>query len=221
MINRNVSGDNLMNLNEIRREYKRSALMENDLIADPLLFFRQWFQECISAEVNEPNAMVLATVSGSKVSARVVLLKELDAKGFVFFTNYDSRKGSELALNPAASLVFFWPELERQVRVEGIVERISEASSDEYFNSRPYESRVSALISPQSRVIPSREFLEDLHSDFISNNSEKNINRPASWGGFVLIPDYIEFWQGRPNRLHDRIVYLKVGDVWEISRLAP
>jgi pyridoxamine 5'-phosphate oxidase len=210
-----------MNLNDIRREYKKSLLLENDLPADPLPFFRQWFLESIKAKVNEPNAMVLATVSGSRPSARVVLLKELDAKGFVIFTNYESRKGSELSANPAASLVFFWPELERQVRVEGNVERISEASSDLYFNSRPYESRVSALISPQSRVVPSREFLENLHSDFISNNPDFNINRPANWGGFVLIPDRIEFWQGRPNRLHDRVVYEKAGGNWKISRLAP
>lgn len=195
--------------------------MENDLPADPLAFFRHWFLESIRARVNEPNAMVLATASGNHPSARVVLLKELDTNGFVFFTNYESRKGRELTENPLASLVFFWPELERQVRVEGKVERIGEASSDEYFTSRPYESRVSALISPQSRVVPSREFLESMHADFISNNSGMNINRPANWGGFVLIPDYIEFWQGRHNRLHDRIVYHKKEDVWEISRLAP
>jgi len=210
-----------MNLNDIRREYKKSVLLENDLPADPLAFFRRWFDECIQAGVNEPNAMVLATVAGSRPSARVVLLKKLDSKGFVFFTNYESRKGLEISDNPAASLVFFWPELERQVRVEGLTERISEESSDEYFNSRPYESRVSASVSPQSQVVPSREYLEKQHSDFIKKNIGIDIMRPTNWGGFVLIPDRIEFWQGRPNRLHDRIVYERAGGNWKISRLAP
>jgi pyridoxamine 5'-phosphate oxidase len=210
-----------MNLNDIRKDYKKSVLSENGFPVEPYGFFRKWFEECITASVAEPNAMVLATLSGNRPSARVVLLKELSSKGFVFFTNYESRKGRELAENPAASLVFFWPELERQVRIEGFTERLSEESSDEYFDRRPFESRVSASVSPQSQVVPSREFLEILYGDFIVKSSAVDIKRPANWGGYVLIPDYIEFWQGRQNRLHDRIVYEKVGNEWKISRLAP
>lgn len=212
---------NGMNISNLRKEYKMSALSEAGLPHDPFMLFGRWFGECMAAGVAEPNAMVLASTAGNLPSARVVLLKELAPNGFIFFTNFESRKGRELAVNPYAALVFFWPELERQVRVEGDVARVGEAYSRDYFNSRPYESRISAVISPQSSVIPSREYLDKLHSNFRNEHSGEHIDKPANWGGFVLIPSRLEFWQGRPDRLHDRIVYEKVGDEWKISRLAP
>jgi pyridoxamine 5'-phosphate oxidase len=164
--------------------------------------------------------MTLATVDkNSNPSARIVLLKFINENGFAFFTNYKSKKGTDLQENPNAALVFFWPELERQVRVKGKVEKLDESISDEYFQSRPKESRISAIISPQSKPIPNRGFLENKFKDFIENNTE--INRPTNWGGFILLPSEIEFWQGRENRLHDRFLFTKKAGIWEIRRLAP
>lgn len=213
--------DKAMNLNSLRKDYQKSELSEANLPADPFVLFRQWFHDCVAAQVRDPNAVVLSTVSGQKPSARVVLLKELDSYGFVFFTSYESRKGLELAENSAAALVFYWPDLERQVRVEGVSNKISDKRSDEYFASRPYDSRVSASVSPQSRVVPSREYLEKLHGDFTGRNQSQEMKRPENWGGYVIVPHLIEFWQGRPNRLHDRILFSRVGDGWEKVRLAP
>jgi pyridoxamine 5'-phosphate oxidase len=210
-----------MNLMNLRKDYKMQELLEKSIPRDPFELFGIWFNDCLEMNVNEPNAMVLATVSGGMPSARVVLLKDFDETGFVFFTNYKSRKGTELVVNPNAALVFFWPELERQVRIEGEVNRISDESSQEYFNSRPFESRVSAAISPQSKVLPSREFLDSLHREYIEQHPDGNIEKPQHWGGFILVPHRIEFWQGRANRLHDRILFGKLSDEWKISRLAP
>jgi len=210
-----------MNLRSLRKDYKKQELLETNIPADPFELFGTWFNDCIEMNVNEPNAMVLATVSGGMPSARVVLLKDFNGIGFIFFTNYNSRKGIELNANPNAALVFFWPELERQVRVEGEVNRISDETSREYFDSRPFESRVSAVISSQSKVIPSREFLDSLHREYIEQHPDGNIEKPQHWGGFILMPHRIEFWQGRANRLHDRILFEKLCDEWKIIRLAP
>ncbi len=210
-----------MKLSELRKEYNKLTLLEDELPVNPFDLFRAWFDDCLAYGVAEPNAMVLATASEKRPSARVVLLKELNDEGFVFYTNYDSRKGKELAENKYAALTFFWPEPERQVRVEGEVKLVSNEVSELYFNERPIESRVSASVSPQSRVVPSREYLETLHREFCETHQDGVISKPGNWGGFVLVPDYIEFWQGRPNRLHDRIVYQKVDGGWKTSRLAP
>ncbi len=189
---------------------------------DPIRQFRVWMDDAISSGIPEPNAMTLATATtDGKPSARVVLLKEVNENGFVFFTNYDSRKGRELTENPCAALVFDWHETERQVRVEGRVEKISAAESDAYFHSRPSDSRLGAWASPQSREIASREELDKLQQQTEDQFNGKEIPRPPHWGGFLVRPARIEFWQGRPNRLHDRIVYQLDQQGWEIIRLAP
>lgn len=206
----------------IRREYAQKQLDESDVNCSPFVQFGLWLDETIRAEISEPNAMVLATSTlEGKPSARVVLLKQFDDKGFSFFTNYQSRKASQLEQNPSAALVFFWPELERQIRIEGKVSRVSDQKSDEYFNTRPKGSKIGAWASPQSQVIPNRTFLDSLKIDSENQFSGKPINRPANWGGYRLTPNLIEFWQGRPNRLHDRIQYSLIGDEWIIERLAP
>lgn len=205
---------------KLRNEYKKRKLNKEDLRANPLEQFKLWLDEAINSNVEEPTAMTLATVDKeSHPSARIVLLKFVNENGFVFFTNYNSKKGQELSNKPNAALVFFWSELERQVRVKGKVEKLDEAISDEYFQSRPKESRISAIISPQSKPIPNREFLENRVKEFIKKKSE--IVRPPHWGGFILIPSEIEFWQGRENRLHDRFLYEREKNGWKISRLAP
>lgn len=211
-----------MDYKALRKEYKRGELRDDALEKDPMRLFRRWFEQVLHADLEEANAMTLATsTADGKPSARIVLLKGLDDLGFTFFTNYESRKGVELISNPQAVLLFFWKELERQVRVEGLVHRVSEHESDDYFNSRSIESRISAVISPQSQVIPSRRFLEDKWVEQLKQIEESGIHRLKNWGGFRLIPHSIEFWQGRTNRLHDRIRYLKMNDHWKISRLAP
>ncbi len=198
----------------IRQQYSKHALYESQVDHDPLKQMHVWLDDAISAECPEPTAMVLSTAGqDNRPSSRVVLMKELDEKGITFFTNYHSRKGLELSENPFASILFFWPAVERQVRIEGVVSKIPEGESDIYFATRPEASRISAIISPQSREIPNREWLEQQRG--------LTTNRPSNWGGYRLVPDYFEFWQGRENRLHDRIVYRKTGSDWKISRLAP
>lgn len=210
------------NIADIRKDYQLAALDESHTGDDPLLFFHKWFSEAEEAQVNEVNAMTLATVDASgKPHARIVLLKGLDDKGFVFFTNYTSLKGQNIDDNPHAALVFFWGELERQVRVEGIIEKVTAEESDAYFNSRPQGSRLGAWASPQSTVIADRSIL---YENYIKYDKEfdGNIPRPPHWGGYRLLPAEIEFWQGRSSRMHDRIRFkMNPGNAWEKSRLAP
>lgn len=207
---------------KLRREYSLKSLNESEVSANPIAQFEFWLNEAIDSQIPEPNAMTLATSTfEGKPSARVVLLKQFNAEGFSFFTNYDSRKGKNLLQNPYAALVFFWPELERQVRIEGKVARVSDSESDKYFRTRPEKSKIGAWASPQSSVIPSRRYLENLMSDFDEEFHNKSIARPKNWGGYILKPTLFEFWQGRPNRLHDRIQYSLVNEKWIIERLAP
>jgi len=212
----------VMELADIRKDYRLKVLDENQTNRDPLKQFENWLSEAIEAKVNEPTAMVLATSTPEGVpSSRVVLLKALSDDGFGFFTNYLSRKGEEIALNQKVALLFHWPELERQVRIEGVATRTSADVSDEYFHSRPLESRLSAVISNQSQVVPDREYLEKLWEGQQHKSIENMIDRPSFWGGYRIEPLRIEFWQGRSNRLHDRILFSRKGADWVISRLAP
>ena len=207
---------------DIRKDYIMASLEEADAGADPISFFQKWFDEARAAAVNEVNAMTLATVDASSVPhARIVLLKAVDSAGFTFFTNYHSSKGHDLAVNPNAALVFFWPELERQVRIEGLVAQVSAAESDAYFNSRPEGSRLGAWASPQSQVISSRSVLEDNETAFAARYNDGNIPRPEHWGGYRLQPRSVEFWQGRASRLHDRIRFEHSDQTWSKVRLAP
>ncbi|MGP1609710.1 MAG: pyridoxamine 5'-phosphate oxidase, partial [Burkholderiales bacterium] len=202
-------------------EYRRTSLDEADAAADPLTQFQLWFDAAVRAELPLPNAMTLATVAADGApAARIVLLKGADQRGFVFYTNYQSRKGRELAANPRAVLVFHWAELEREVRIEGAVEKTSAAESDEYFSSRPLGSRHAAIASPQSAVVANRAVLETRFAE-IEKNQRDAPARPAHWGGYRLHPVAVEFWQGRPNRLHDRLLYTRAGERWSITRLAP
>jgi len=207
----------------IRQEYMKGALRKQDLNPNPFSQFGLWMEQAIGADVQEPTAMALSTVNERmQPSCRMVLLKAFNENGFQFFTNYESRKSKELAKNPNASLLFFWKELERQVRIEGLVKKMTEAESDEYFALRPRESQVGAWASPQSDRLQSRAELDSLWVARDLAFHDKAIPRPPHWGGFVLVPDYFEFWQGRESRLHDRFSWNKVveGD-WEIHRLAP
>ncbi len=212
-----------MNLADLRKDYTQAGLSERDVSPDPILQFGSWFDQAVSAGLNEPNAMTLATATPDGIpSARIVLLKGFDASGFTFFTNYHGRKGQELAVNPRAALVLFWGELERQVRIEGTVGKVSREESDRYFQSRPSASRLSAWASPQSQVVPGREWLEQRYADQRREFSDGPIPLPSDWGGYRLIPSAIEFWQGRPSRLHDRILYRKIeAGGWVLARLAP
>jgi pyridoxamine 5'-phosphate oxidase len=197
-------------------------LNETSAAKNPFQQFGQWFQDALSAGIQDANAMTLATVSHEgRPAARMVLLKDADEQGFVFFTNYQSRKGTELTENPCAALLFFWSELERQVRIEGIVEKVSRGHTEEYFASRPLESRIGAWASRQSRVIPGRAFLEAEFKKYEKQFRSVNVPLPDYWGGYRLVPSRFEFWQGRPNRLHDRIEYLLDHSAWNIQRLSP
>jgi len=207
---------------DLRREYAREELTRRSVQDDPFEQFSMWFDEAMGADLPDPSAMTLATANADgHPSARVVLLKGLTSEGLVFYTNYGSAKAHDLAANPRASLLFFWPELERQVRIAGVVSKVSAAESDEYFQSRPFESRVGAIASAQSSVLTSRDELEERYQRLLQEYEGKDVPRPDTWGGYVLKPHTFEFWQGRPSRLHDRIRYRKDGDFWHVDRLSP
>lgn len=212
----------MTDLFNIRRDFTLKTLDESDVLSDPMDMFEQWLNEAIIAKALEPNAMNLATATpDGKPSSRMILLKQIKPQGFVFFTNYDSKKAYQITLNKYCALTFVWNELERQVRIEGIVEKTSDAESDSYFEVRPAKSKLGAWASPQSRAIPDRKYLEGLIKEYESKFKDKNIVRPQNWGGYIVKPYLIEFWQGRSNRLHDRIQYVLEDGAWEIERLAP
>jgi len=209
-------------INNLRREYKLNKLSEKTVQQDPLNQFEKWFKDVLKVGLIEPNAMILATADNkAKPSVRVVLMKEYSREGFTFFTNYTSRKGQNLSDNSHASILFFWAELERQVRVEGLIKKISRTESKKYFDTRPLESRLAAWTSEQSKMIPGRDYLEAKFQIFKRQFKGRQIPVPPDWGGFRLVPEYFEFWQGRESRLHDRICYKKVTKKWKIFRLSP
>jgi len=213
-------------IEQLREDYSRGILEEHNVFPDPMQQFEKWFKEAIEAQIHEPNAMTLATATPKGIpSARIVLLKGLDERGFIFYTNYESKKGSEIRENPHVSLTFFWPELARQVRIDGLADKISKRESQEYFNNRPHGSRLGAMASNQSKVIENRDIIESKYQELSEKFKESdNIDVPDFWGGFLVSPYRIEFWQGRSNRLHDRLQYTlqKISPKeWKIERLSP
>ncbi len=210
-----------MDIAAIRKEYTLEKLELSSVKSNPMHQFRDWFSEALNSQMLEPNTMHLATVGAEgKPSGRIVLLKGID-NGFLFFTNYESRKGKELEINSFASITFYWAELERQVRIEGKIEKVSAEDSEQYFHSRPKASQIGAIASPQSQVIENREVLEQKIQDLTAEYENELPPRPLNWGGYRLLPEMIEFWQGRQSRLHDRIRYTKTVENWQIERLAP
>lgn len=207
----------------LRKDYTKQGLREIDLSPDPVQQFKKWFEQAIAAQLPEPNAMTIATATkDGKPTARMVLLKDFDDRGFVFYTNYESHKGQQLTENPQAALVFWWAELERQVRIEGQVTQVSPQESDAYFHSRPVNSQLGAWVSNQSQEVASREVLEQRLAELQAKYAEQIIPRPPRWGGYRVVPSEIEFWQGRPSRLHDRLLYRRQNDgSWLIKRLSP
>lgn len=207
---------------DIRREYGALCLTEADMNECPIIQFKCWFEEVLAVEKSDPTAMVLATVDEQgRPDSRVVLLKGVEESSFIFYTNYQSRKAQQISHNPYAALNFYWPEMSRQVRIRGQVKRVSKEQSDSYFDSRPLTSRLSAIASPQSQVIADRQALENALNQLIAATGQEPVLRPRHWGGYQIIPDEIEFWQGRDNRLHDRILYHKKRGKWQHCRLAP
>jgi pyridoxamine 5'-phosphate oxidase len=211
------------NIAAIRQTYSQKELLEKEVATHPIHQFEQWWNDAVNAEISEVNAMTLATAAADGMpSARIVLLKDFSEQGFSFFTNYDSYKGRQLAENPKACLVFFWKEMERQIRITGLVQQLPVADSDAYFYSRPIESQAGAITSPQSRVIESREWLLNQYQSISEQVKKSGSKRPDHWGGYIVKPVIIEFWQGRPGRLHDRLQYsLQQDGSWKIERLAP
>ena len=209
-------------LQKLRRSYKLSELSEESVYENPFTQFNKWFKEVIDAEIIDPSAMVLSSVDHAKLpSSRIVLLKEVDNKGFIFFTNYLSKKAADFTDNPAISLLFYWKELERQVRIEGTVEKTERKISEEYFQARPRDSQIGTWVSKQSAVVPNRSYLDDKYTKLDKKFGKDKIPLPEYWGGYRLIPNYFEFWQGRDKRLHDRICYKEEMHGWHIFRLAP
>ncbi|WPU96612.1 pyridoxamine 5'-phosphate oxidase [Mucilaginibacter sabulilitoris] len=214
---------NQQEIQDLRQDYTAATLSEKDTKASPVSQFEQWFNEALAAKLHEPNAMTLATATpNGKPSARIVLLKGFNEHGFIFYTNYLSRKGKEITKNPQGALTFFWGELERQVRIEGTIEKLSKEDSEKYFHSRPKGSQIGAVVSPQSQEIDGRETLEKKWSELETEYEGKEVPKPSFWGGYILNPQMVEFWQGRSSRLHDRILYKKVDKKsWKKVRLAP
>ncbi len=211
----------MQNIANIRTEYKQNELLESNAHADAIIQFEKWWTEAIKCEIEEVNAMTLCTVKNNTPDGRIVLLKGFTEKGFNFFSNYNSKKGVDITENNHASLVFFWKELQRQVRIVGIVEQLSNEESDAYYKSRPYGSQLGAWVSEQSKVIESRRVLDEKLKSLENIFTPETIIRPANWGGYIVQPTQIEFWQGRPSRLHDRLLYTKNNGAWTIERLAP